>query len=85
MAIIKIRQYSVLLPSSFALLSCNLRTVIHLKTAWQKMGTANIAELQWRHIQSKHLTSKYMESLKQMMKSRKIFVGLTLGTKSVLA
>ena len=51
-AIIKLRGHSVLLQSAFTLLSCNLRTDIHFETSWQKMVTANIAVLHWRHIRS---------------------------------
>lgn len=63
MPIIKLRRYSVLLQSSFTLLSRNLRTDIHLETAWQKMGTANIAVLHWRHIRSSDPLHPYFPSL----------------------
>ena len=63
MPIIKLRRYSVLLQSSFTLLSGNLRTDIHLETTWQKMGTANIAVLHWRHIRSSYPLQPYFPSL----------------------
>ena len=51
-AITKFRRHSVLLHSAFTLLSCDLRTNLHLEPAWQKMVTVNIAVLHWRQIRS---------------------------------